>query len=239
MGDQDKKKLESTGKCSLCGETFGKKKMTKHLDSCIREKSGTEDLPAKKKCKKGMVFHLVVEGRGQPEYWIHIAAPALAKLTHLDSFLRDIWLECCGHLSAFNIGGVSYSGGASGADFFGQDFGDDMDESMDITLEKVLSPQIKFLYEYDFGTTTELTLKVVSVYEGLVKGKEIQLLARNNPPVIMCDSCDKVAVHVCTQCVYDGEGWLCDECASKHECGEEMCLPVVNSPRVGMCGYCG
>lgn len=206
--------------------------MTRHLDSCIKGKSGDEDSSAKKKLKKGKIFHLVVEGRGQPEYWIHIAAPAQAKLTHLDSFLRDIWLECCGHLSAFNIGGVSYSGGASGADFFGQDFGDDMDESMDITLEK-------FLYEYDFGTTTELTLKVVSVYEGLVKGKEIQLLARNDPPVIMCDSCDKVAVHVCTECVYDGEGWLCDECASKHECGEEMYLPVVNSPRVGMCAYCG
>ena len=239
MGEQEKKKLESTGKCSLCGETFDKKKMTKHLDSCIKEKSGAEDSSAKKKLKKGMIFHLVVEGRGQPEYWIHIAAPAQSKLTHLDSFLRDIWLECCGHLSAFNIGGVSYSGGSSDAGFFGQDFGDDMDESMDITLEKVLSPQIKFLYEYDFGTTTELTLKVVSVYEGHVKGKEIQLLARNDPPVIMCDSCDKVAVQICTQCVYDGEGWLCDECASKHECGEEMCLPVVNSPRVGMCGYGG
>lgn len=238
MGEQGKK-LELIGTCSLCGETFDKKKMTKHLDSCIKEKSGTEDLPAKKKCKKGMVFHLVVEGRGQPEYWIHIAAPAQAKLTHLDSFLRDIWLECCGHLSAFNIGGVSYSIDASGADLLGQDFGDDVDESMDITLEKVLSPQIKFLYEYDFGTTTELTLKVVSVYEGQVKGKEIQLLARNDPPVIMCDSCGKVAVQICTECAYDGEGWLCDVCASKHECGEEVCLPVVNSPRVGMCGYSG
>ena len=238
MGEQGKK-LESTGKCGLCGETFGKKQMTKHLDSCIKEKSGDEDLSAKKKPKKGKIFHLVVEGRGQPEYWIHLAVPAQAKLTHLDSFLRDIWLECCGHLSAFNIGGVSYSSDASDADSFGLDFGDEGDESMDIALEKVLSPQIKFLYEYDFGTTTELALKVVSVYEGTVKGKEIQLLARNDPPVIMCDSCGKVAVQICSECVFDGEGWLCDECAPKHECGEEMCLPVVNSPRVGMCGYCG
>ena len=45
MGEQGKK-LESTGKCSLCGETFDKKKMTKHLDSCIKEKSGTEDSSA-------------------------------------------------------------------------------------------------------------------------------------------------------------------------------------------------
>ena len=128
MGDQDKKKLESTGKCGLCGETFGKKQMTKHLDSCIKKKSGDEDLSAKKKPKKGKIFHLVVEGRGQPEYWIHLAAPAQAKLTHLDSFMRDIWLECCGHLSAFNIGGVSYSSDASDADSFGLDFGDEDEE---------------------------------------------------------------------------------------------------------------
>lgn len=237
MGKQGKKKLASTGKCSLCDKTFDKKEVTKHLDSCIKEKSGGEDSSTKKKLKKGKIFHLVVEGCDQPEYWIHIAAPAQAKLTHLDGFLRDIWVECCGHLSAFNIGGVSYSSDASNADSFWLDSGDEGDESMDVTLEKVLSPQMKFLYEYDFGTTTELTLKVLSVYEGLVGG--ILLLARNDPPVIMCDSCGKVAVQICSECVFDGEGWLCDECAPKHECGEEMCLPVVNSPRVGMCGYCG
>ncbi len=213
--------------------------MIKHLASCIKGKPGDEDSSAKKKLKKGKIFHLVVEGRGQPEYWIHIAAPAQAKLTHLDGFLRNIWLECCGHLSAFNIGDVSYSSDASDADPFGLDFGDEGDESMDVTLEKVLFPQTTFTYEYDFGTTTELTLKVVSLYEGTVKGKEIQLLARNDPPAIMCDLCGKVAVQICTECVYDGEGWLCDACASKHEYGEEMCLPVVNSPRVGMCGYGG
>ena len=37
----------------------------------------------------------------------------------------------------------------------------------------------------------------------------------------------------------EGEGWVCDECAPKHKCGEDMLLPVVNSPRVGMCGYTG
>ena len=31
-----------------------------------------------------------------------------ATLEDLDSFLRDIWLECCGHLSAFNIYGTNY-----------------------------------------------------------------------------------------------------------------------------------
>lgn len=34
-------------------------------------------------------------------------------------------------------------------------------------------------------------------------------------------------------------GRLCDTCAESYECGEEMLLPVVNSPRVGMCAYDG
>ncbi len=65
------------------------------------------------------------------------------------------------------------------------------------------------------------------------------VLSRNEAPVIVCQSCGKPATQVCSQCVYDGEGWLCEECAEDHECGEEMFLPVVNSPRVGMCGYTG
>ncbi len=34
-------------------------------------------------------------------------------------------------------------------------------------------------------------------------------------------------------------GWLCDSCAEDHKCGEDMLLPVVNSPRTGVCGYTG
>ena len=37
----------------------------------------------------------------------------------------------------------------------------------------------------------------------------------------------------------EGGRWLCEDCAKTHECGEEMLLPVCNSPRLGVCGYCG
>jgi hypothetical protein len=36
----------------------------------------------------------------------------------------------------------------------------------------------------------------------------------------------------CSQWIYEGTGWLCHACAPEHEGGEEMLLPVVNSPRV-------
>jgi hypothetical protein len=30
-----------------------------------------------------------------------------------------------------------------------------------------------------------------------------------------------------------------DVCVKDHECGEEMLLPMANSPRAGVCGYTG
>ena len=107
---------------------------------------------------------------------MHLDLPGNAALADLDSFLRRTWLECCGHLSAFNIGGASYS---SDAEMISGSFWNSGDKSMNVRLDKVLSPGTKFSHEYDFGTTTELSLKVVSEREGEVKGKSIQVLARN------------------------------------------------------------
>ena len=68
----------------------------------------------------------------------------------LDRFLRDTWLECCGHLSAFEIGGIRYAVDA------GLDNEGDMGEkSMRMQLDKVFSPGQSSSYEYDYGTTIE------------------------------------------------------------------------------------
>jgi hypothetical protein len=82
-------------------------------------------------------------------------------------------------------------------------------------------------------------LKVISEGASALKKNEIRVLARNEPPVIPCDKCGKPATQVCTQCMHAGEGWLCDACAAQHDCEDPMFLPVVNSPRVGVCGYTG
>ncbi len=166
---------------------------------------------------------------------MHLEVPASATLTALDRFLRDTWLECCGHLSAFEIGGVRY---AIDAGMFEEPF-DMGDKSMRVRLEKVFSPGRVSTYEYDFGTTTELKLKVISEREAETRGKTVQVLARNNPPEMLCEVCGKPATSVCSQCIFDDRGWVCDTCAENHECGEDMLLPVVNSPRVGMCAYTG
>jgi len=229
----------SKGKCSFCNAIFSKAAMTKHLKSCKQRKAALEASLKKKGFRKTKIFHIVVEGRYLPEYWMQIEAPANVTLEDLDEFLRDIWVECCGHMSAFTIQGERYTTG-SGIDAMWIDlFGLDAERNMDVALGKVLVSGMKFRYEYDFGTTTELTLKVVAEREGKIGGEPIQLLARNEPPLITCEGCGKIATQVCSQCIWNNRGWLCDGCARKHECGEDMLLPVVNSPRVGMCGYTG
>jgi len=224
-------KWVSKGKCNLCGEEFAKAGMTRHITTC-RKTHALEKLEGRGKPRDATLYHLVVEGG--PAYWLHLEVPADATLKNLDQFLRDIWVECCGHLSAFTIYGTRYDVDASMA----REWGDEA-RSMNVALAQVLQPGTKFGYEYDFGTTTELTLKVVSEREGQARGKSVQILARNDPPPIVCQSCGQPATQVCTNCIWSGEGWLCDECAPDHSCGEEMLLPVVNSPRVGMCGYTG
>lgn len=219
----------SMGKCSFCNATFSKTALTKHLKSCKQRKDALETSSKKQKLQKTKSFHLVVEGRHLSEYWMHLSVPANTTLKDLDAFLRDIWLECCGHLSAFTIEGTIYSISPTR----------EYDEKgMKVALDNVLDPGMKFYHEYDFGTTTDLTLRVVSELEGKAS-KSIQILARNDPPPIACESCGKIATQVCAECIWSDKGWLCDKCGRKHECGEDMLLPVVNSPRVGMCGYTG
>jgi len=95
------------------------------------------------------------------------------------------------------------------------------------------------LYSYDFGSTTELILKVLSEFRSNVKTGEVEILARNDPPQIRCSHCGNLATRICTESIYEDAGWLCDDCAEDHKCGEDMLLPVVNSPRTGVCGYVG
>ncbi|MFO7968403.1 MAG: hypothetical protein R6U44_12485 [Archaeoglobaceae archaeon] len=203
--------MMSSGECHLCKQKFNKKDMVQHLRSCIERENEESGKRA---------FHIMVDGLYQPEYWIHIIMPDETKLNVLDEFLRDFWLECCGHASEFTILEESYG----------------MD--MDIILNDLLSPGMEFYHTYDFGSPTELRLKVISEIECSDEFGPIQILARNDTPSVLC-GCGKEATWICFECSLDGDGWLCDECAEEHGCGEDMFLPVVNSPRVGVCGYEG
>jgi hypothetical protein len=209
--------MKTNGTCEACEREFSKLAMTKHLVAC------PERPPNAQTC-----LHVLVEGNPPAVYWMHLAVKPGAKLADLDRFLRAIWLECCDHLSAFRIAEVPYF--SSGSDMPGR--------KMNVPLANVLRPGLKCGYEYDFGSTTALRLRVVGVCGAAAGDGAIRLLARNNPPPLVCD-CGTPATEVCTECACHGDAWLCAACAAEHACGEELLLPVVNSPRVGVCGYTG
>src|SRR5438034_9096746 len=68
------------------------------------------------------------------------------------------------------------------------------DHSLYAELGKALSVGQKFSYTYDFGSSTNLNLRIVSEREGLVNPKDtVMLLARNIAPEFKCSVCDAPA----------------------------------------------
>ncbi len=99
--------IRSKGKCRFCSGEYTKAGMTKHLLAC-KARSAAISAPGERKARQDRLFQLLVSDRYAKAYWMHIELPADAMLDDLDSFLRETWVECCGHLSAFRIGGTSF-----------------------------------------------------------------------------------------------------------------------------------
>jgi hypothetical protein len=115
---------------------------------------------------------------------------------------------------------------------------------MNVKVERLFSPGISIPYEYDFGSTTSLTIKILDERRGKPLSRHpIFLMARNSMQPVPCMECGQQAKYYCIECLYeraDGACQLCEQHAATHECsdyGEPV--PLVNSPRVGVCGYDG
>lgn len=230
------KRFVSYGKCFLCGGTFAKNVITRHLKTCPARQEAIAQEAQAGAGKPVRLFHLQAEGRYYPEYWLHFEMPANALLEDLDDFLRNIWLECCDHLSAFTIRGVSYELDTGMVDAMWKDiFGPSRPtRNMDVRLSSVLQVGEQFAHEYDFGTTTELKLKVVAEREGTRPKGDVRILARNYAPDYRCVTCGQPARYLY---VYEAPYQpYCKRHAREHD---EGILPLVNSPRTGECGYTG
>jgi hypothetical protein len=174
--------------------------------------------------REGKIHYMIllVEGKYNPSYWMIIKAKSDIPLSKIDKFLKDIWVECCGHMSSFSD---SYS---------------DIEKTK--KLNEVFEERVKIDYIYDFGSSTEITLSFIKEIEN-VKDKDIQVLMRNKEIDFKCSYCNNKAIAICPFCIYEDEGYLCESCIETHKCveeeGEDVLLPLVNSPRSGECGYCG
>ena len=197
---------KTDGNCYICGKTLGKTPMKNHI---MKEHAanGNEDC-----------FLLKIEGAYAKEYWLFVDVAKDKSLSALDAFMRKIWLECCGHISAFRAGNYNEVGKARKLSAFS--IGD------------------KIIHEYDMGTTTECLVTFAGETCRPKQKNAVRLLARNIPPVYECVSCGKPAEFICQECIYDSDNPnYCQVCAKDHE--HDALLPITNSPRNGECGYDG
>ena len=108
----------------------------------------------------------------------------------------------------------------------------------------VLSKGMKLQYDYDFGSTTSLQLTVTDEYPAKAD-EQIVLLSRNEPLEILCEICGKVpAVQLCSVCMGQEASAFCKKCAKQHaktcsDFADYAAMPIVNSPRMGVCAYEG
>jgi len=220
---------QTRGKCAFCGRDLTGSGMTRHLQACPQRKEAILEADEGRR-RYQPHYHLRVKSVEANGYWLHLEMSGTANFAALDDYLRAIWVECCGHLSRFAIGGP-----------WSQD-----EVSMDATADRVFSGNDKLFYVYDFGTSTTLEIHVADRREGQSLNQyPIYLMARNDAPAIVCGVCGEPATQLCSMCGYEElDTWaLCDAHAEEHfgedSDHEEYSYLIVNSPRMGECGYSG
>jgi len=216
------------GECFLCRASIPKAQATRHVKACLRARPPESGQGVR-------ALHLRVQGKYHPEYWMHVEIASARSLCDLDDFLRRTWLECCSHMSCFTIEGQRYA-----YEPFNDGFSGRHEKSMAAKLYQLLQPETEFTHEYDYGSTTDLVLRVFGAHKMALADIGVRVLARNAPPEVRCIGCHKPATAV-------EAGWggpnrdrcFCAACAETKIDDEGMRLPIANSPRVGVCAYCG
>lgn len=232
--------LHSEGKCIFCEKTFAKAGISRHLNTHLKSKTVEQS--------QGKSFHIRVEAF---EMFLNLWVDGNAKLNDLDDFLRSIWLECCGHMSSFTDvkARINSRNNLFSIDkFLSSDF--DNDESSPGEIPKKTKAKDAFYkemvieYDYDFGSTTQLKIKVLEEFD-FKADKKVILLSRNEPLEILCNICNtEPATVICSVCLGYEEAFFCKKCAKKHaktceDFEDYASTSVVNSPRMGVCGYVG
>ncbi|MDI6703552.1 MAG: hypothetical protein QME40_02610 [bacterium] len=196
-----------------------------YLSACQKRQMVIEKAD-RKKVENESLYHLRVQDAWRSEFWLDLEMRGPSTLKDLDYYLRGIWLECCGHMSRFSIG--SWRG---------------KEIPKGRRADEVFKYGIELMHIYDFGTSSKTLIRVVGVRKGKpTTAHPIVLMARNLMPEAECIECKQPAAWLCMECLIEEDVWgtLCDEHAKTHphdNYGEPIRL--VNSPRMGMCGYYG
>ena len=210
------------GLCQLCGHETTRAAMARHLESCPRRTA----LIAQSTHPPETLLHLHVQEAWRGAFWLDLEVRGSATLKDIDTYLRAIWLECCGHLSRFSLGE------RSGAEL-----------GMGRRVGAAFAPGVSLMHIYDFGTSSETRLTCVGQRAGApLSPHPIALLTRNIMPAEACVECGRPATHVCMACLFEESEWACrcaEHSASHNHDDYGDPLELINSPRLGMCGYTG
>jgi hypothetical protein len=216
---------QSRGQCAFCGYSTTKGSMPRHLAACPQWHAQNSSAGQTNR-KPETLYHLRMQDAYSSSFWLDLEVRGSATLKDIDTYLRAIWLECCGHLSQFSVGG--WSGGEIGKSR---------------RVDAIFQRDIELTHIYDFGTSSETKIKPIGQRVGVpLTARPMVLMARNAMPEAPCIECGQPAGFLCMECQIEHEltGMLCPAHAQTHpheDYGEP--LELVNSPRLGMCGYTG
>ncbi|UUX93094.1 hypothetical protein [Methanoplanus endosymbiosus] len=215
------------GRCLISGLDTTKRKVENEIILSLKKDRREESEPA-----SWLVFFT---GFKEPEFWLYLLVDKYATLKDIDQKLRDVWLECCGHLSSFYIVGKEYESDPPEDSYYSE--GLDM---ADVVVGDFFSENLTGKYVYDNGSPTTLEFKVICELPYRTKeDRKTEIVARNKKPEIFCSKCGRSATYIFRLYEDPDDIFYCDECHAKHKCGDDAWLLVANSPRSGVCGYMG
>jgi hypothetical protein len=209
------------GICSYCGEEVAKQSIGKHLEKCAKRQAAVTVATGTAET----LFYLRAECAFHKGFFLDLEVRGSATLEDIDKYLRAIWLECCGHMSEFAY----------------EAWRDTIDSSRKV--ESVFKTRKQVTHLYDMGSTSETTLRVVAERKAApTTPRPLVLMVRNKIPETECDECEKPSCWMCNECLAEEGEWvtLCDDCLEPHgHMTDYAPTLLVNSPRLGMCGYTG
>lgn len=209
------KGISSRGHCFKCGAELGRRAMLNHVRK-ERAEFGNDE-----KCT------ILEISSYSKSFWMVIEAAEDAKLADLDVFLRDVWMECCGHCSMF----VPKSNNPW--------------RETEFNIFKAISSfpeDSELMYIYDFGSTSAAEIKVIGTFSREKCKGSIRLLSRNCPVRPRCEKCGVDADLVLWDGIDESDySALCKDCGRpfKSRGYRGKYAPFANSPRMGICGYRG
>lgn len=236
----EEQKLKSEGVCALCNKKYTQRGINRHLKTHLEKMHKPTN-------SKDISFLLKIETNpkyyNKTGYFLYLWVNGTTYIDDIDAFLRDIWLECCGHLSSFIDNEQKHQQGGL-FNFFDEDELAPGEIDKGQRANECLYLGQKMNYTYDFGSSTELQIKVEGLYQTQAP-QAITLLSRNEPLHITCDKCGiEPAVVTCIAHAWAEDSLFCKKCARLHakKCDDFKDYAekrIVNSPRFGVCDYEG